>query len=159
MRKRIFCCVSTTTTRQIWTARWRSARTTGLLGWQIGADAQYNCDGWTIGLVGKAGVYVNFAERDLGLRDNAVNPDLIVRTEGNSSEIAFVGEAMLGITRHLGCGLRLRGGYQLMWMHGVALAPEQLGNTAGGAGFAPPSVDVDGSIFYDGGYVGLEWHR
>ena len=130
-----------------------------LLGLQVGADAQYGCGGWCVGVTTKAGAYLNFAERDVFLRDQGQAQTLTVDREANDTEFAFVAEAVFGISRHLGCGVKLRGGYQVMWMQGMALAPEQLGNTAGGAAFAPPALDTDESILYDGGYVGLEWHR
>jgi len=126
-----------------------------LLGLQGGATYSYGCDGWCFDATGTIGGYANFAERDYLIDDGIVPANNLMR-ETNDIEFAFVGQLQFGITRHLGCGLKLRGGYELMWIEGLALAAEQTGDTTGGA---LPAFDVDGSILYDGGYIGLEWHR
>ena len=127
-----------------------------LLGLQAGADYVHGCNGWCYTAYGRAGLFVNFAERDITIRDPAfmANND---EGEAHDTELAFVGQLGVGITRHLGCGLKLRGGYEVMWIDGLVLAAEQLGT--GGAGFMLPAIDPNGDTLFDGGYVGLEWNR
>ena len=127
-----------------------------LLGIQAGADYTRGCNGWCYSAWGRAGIYANFAERDISITDED-EPLNDVTGESNDTEFAFAGQLGVGLTRHLGCGIKLRAGYELLWINGLALAAEQPG-TAGG-GFMLPRIDTDGDILYDGGYVGLEWNR
>lgn len=131
-----------------------------LLGLQCGGEwTRGNCK-WCVSASGKAGMYINFAERDYDIRDSVlptnIIPNAAVRGETSDMEIAVATELRLGVTRHLGCGLKLRGGYELLWINGVALAPEQLGTTTP---MTLPAFDTDGDVLYDGGYIGLEWSR
>jgi hypothetical protein len=49
-----------------------------------------------------------------------------------------------------------RGGYQALWLTGVALAPEQIDNVALGSR-SQTTVNEDGSVFYHGPYAMLEF--
>ena len=73
--------------------------------------------------------------------------------EANDTDVAFVGQLGVGLTRHICHGIKLRAGYEVLWIDGMVLAAEQL--TTGGV----RPVNSGGDILYDGGYVGLEWHR
>ena len=123
-----------------------------LLGLQGGANYSRGCNGWCYTAYGRAGLFVNFAERDFRIRDEGF-PDNNAVGENNDTEFAFVGQIGVGLTRHLGYGLKLRGGYELLWIDGLTLAAEQLG----AGGLAP--MNTNGETLYDGGYLGLEWTR
>ena len=126
-----------------------------LYGAQTGADvALWNRGGpLTVNGIVKAGIYGNSADSDI----YSFNQDGDVITDGDagSSHAAFVGDlsfvATYQVTRHFA----LRGGYQLLWLDGVALAS----NTAllGDQQTSNDVIDTDGSLFYNGALVGGEF--
>ena len=126
-----------------------------LLGIQGGADYTRGCNGWCYSVMSRVGIFANFTERDIRITD--VPPAMPRFNESTDTEFAFVGQLGVGLTRHLGCGIKLRGGYELLWIDGLTLAPEQIGTPATPAGF--PNVNSNGDTLYDGGYLGLEWSR
>jgi hypothetical protein len=96
------------------------------------------------GLV-KAGIYANHAS----LTNSIDAGRLVLSQSANTDHTAFVGEASVaGVVQVTKC-LALRAGYQLLWLEGVALAPQiQLSRH--------PGVNTDGSPFYQGLFVGLQ---
>lgn len=115
-----------------------------LYGWQIGADAGLLSLGERFRLMSiiKAGIYGNHADWE-----QRIVAAGIPMTDGNEfGHTAFVGQidllGTLRITEH--CALR--GGYQVMWLEGVALAMESL--------VAPP--EATGDVFFHGATAGLE---
>lgn len=75
--------------------------------------------------------------------------------------VSFHSEMKLGASWQVGRHLALRGGWQLLWIEGVALAPEQLATTALGdsrveGSPAAADVDTDGGAFYHGPYLTIE---
>ena len=77
--------------------------------------------------------------------------------------LGIYGEAGLNLRYQVTCRLALRAGYQVMFIDGVALAPDQIRTTSlGNASSIPPTINAgsvanDGTLFYDGGDAGLEW--
>jgi hypothetical protein len=68
--------------------------------------------------------------------------------------MAFLGEVELSSTLQITHWLAATGGFQGMWLEGVALAPGQVPVSNPGAGTA--TVNMDGSLFYHGGFLRLE---
>ena len=130
-----------------------------LFGVQAGGVFSRTCGRWTFGATAKAGVFANFSEADFSIleADGTALP-FADRVSLDSGEGSFVGEAILGVDYCLGAGFSLRAGYQLTWLHGVALASEQFSNADYQTGFAP-TFNADGQVLYDGGYLGLGWTR
>lgn len=126
-----------------------------LVGFQVGAVF----DRWVTprlswNLIGKAGGFVNFTRQSTYL---AAEQDTLVYRDftDHDEELAFVGEVGVNLTYHLTRCLALTAGYQLLWVDGLALAPEQLDYTN-----TPTSgtrVDADGDLFFNGGYVGIRF--
>jgi len=125
-----------------------------LYGFQFGADScmwQRGC----LSLDGKlrAGVYSN----------RAVNSVLHVSgtgawaTRARQCQTSFLGELGLTGTCQLSDDWALKAGYQVMWLEGVALAPDQIGASNPVAGVA--RVDTRGGVFYHGAVIGLEFSR
>jgi hypothetical protein len=125
-----------------------------LFGGQVGLDAMLWEVGpnWSLTGVAKAGVYGNDADA-LTTTAGIIGPlPLIAATGGQAS---FVGEVGLNARYRWTDRLTLIGGYNVLWITGVALAPEQLATTNITTGLA--AVNSDGSLFYHGANLGLEY--
>ncbi|BBO31999.1 hypothetical protein PLANPX_1611 [Lacipirellula parvula] len=126
-----------------------------LYGAQTGADvALWNRGGrLTVNGIVKAGVYGNSADSNIYEIDN--DGDVLSDGGASSSHVAFVGDLSFVATYQVTPHFALRGGYQLLWLDGVALAS----NTAL---LAKKEIDknvigTDGSLFYNGALVGGEF--
>ena len=70
-----------------------------------------------------------------------------------SGDVGFVGEIDLFGTYPICNHVALQGGYQLLWIDGIALATDQAVNaTATGSG---TGIDTNGSLFYHGATMAL----
>jgi putative beta barrel porin BBP7 len=126
-----------------------------LYGVQIGSRYR-GCSGgyWSWETTGKAGIYGNDMEQSQAPIVDF--PAFVFRTRRGSdeSDVAFVGELNATAIYHLSRMWGLRAGYNLIWIEGVALAPEQLDFTN-----TPDSgrklVD-GGGVFLHGVNVGVE---
>jgi hypothetical protein len=116
-----------------------------LYGGQLGVDVSLwnRASPLSVNGVLKGGVYGNFADRDLALIFNGVP---VVGVEDDDSDVAFVGDIGIAAAYPLSDHVALRGGYQLLWIDGVALADEQ----------DSQDFDTSGDVFYHGALVGLE---
>ena len=124
-----------------------------LVGFQLGARLERqtsSCFRWYGGA--KAGVYGNMAKQNTWLGD--VNNSIVLRNFSNSEEdVAFIGELDLGLACQLSRCFSINAGYRVLWVEGVALAPEQLDLTT--TDTSGSGLNDNGGVFYDGGYVGL----
>lgn len=122
-----------------------------MLGLQLGLDTylwsygRFSLEGY-----GKAGIYSN----DSDARTTTVGIGLPVVT-ASEDQAAFVGELALTAVYDISQRWSLRGGYQMLWLDGVALAPEQLDNMNIGTGVA--TVDVGQTAFYHGVNLAAEF--
>ena len=101
--------------------------TNNLYGAQIGSRIRSyrGCWGWE--LTGKAGLFANDAsQRQLIVDELGVNDFMLRNASGNGSGTAFVGELGLSTLVRLSDSCGFRGGYNLLWVQGLALAPDQL---------------------------------
>lgn len=97
----------------------------------------------------RAALYANRAATDV-LADN-----FVVGTAADRDRAAAVSvEASLIATYQLTDNLAIRGGYQALWLSGIALAPSPLGAPSTGAVAAANTASAD--LLYHGGLVGLE---
>jgi hypothetical protein len=101
---------------------------------------------------GKAGLYYNDATQSQTVIDF---PNFVVRQAASSNQnLAFVGELNCTLVRQLTNYWYVRGGYNLIWIDGVALAPNQLDftltNTSG------TTTNTGGTMFLHGVNVGFE---
>ena len=125
-----------------------------LYGFQIGADAllfEY-MERFRIRGIAKTGIFYDAAGQSTGFSDPAGLGVLNAGDNGNHT--SFLGELGVLCSYRLSKHAALRGGYQLMWIDGVALATRQIPNTDLGAGTA--AIDTTGGVFYHGANVGLE---
>jgi hypothetical protein len=94
----------------------------------------------------KAGIYHNSADF------YGAAPQAAQQVDVNDGHVAFSGDVFLGANYYLTNWLALRAGYQVMWIEGVALLPEQADNVDLAVG---GDLDMGGSPIYHGGYVGV----
>jgi len=132
---------------------WSSNTTNSLYGVQIGLDGKilklgcFSLDG-----VIKTGIYDNYATQSTGVSiKKAVYP-----SEATTNQVAFVGEAGLTIKYQVVHDLELKAGYELLWLDGIALAPEQIPKTSA----APNDVhalgiDSGANVLFQGFTCGL----
>lgn len=117
----------------------RSRRTRGRYGWEA---------------TGKFGIFGN----DMRQRQSVTDfPDFPLRptVSGSSGGVAFVGETNLTALYRLTQIWNLRAGYSLLWIEGLALAPDQLdfdfASASGGS-----QLHNGGAMFLHGVNVGIE---
>lgn len=128
-----------------------------LSGFQIGADALLWDDGnmFTLSGVAKTGIYyVEANASTVGALGPA--PATIVAGRSSAEEVAFVGEFGLDSTLMLTRSLRLRTGYRVIYVDGIAAASSLVSHSDALAASTPMRVHADNSILYHGLNVGLE---
>lgn len=123
-----------------------------LYGGQVGAEVFFGArgkirlDGWA-----KAGIFGTDAHSDYSFSD-IVFPFNGFNAAGRQGQVSFVGDLGLTASYRLTDHIVLRGGYQLLWIDGVALASDQF-NVQPVDGFG---VGTTGGAFYHGALAGLE---
>jgi hypothetical protein len=120
-----------------------------LLGFQVGADGVlYDMGRFRFDGIAKAGIYGNLAQNQSAIVGIPVPGALAFSHD--TTDLAFEADARIGGTYFLTDRFAVRGGYQVMWLEGVALAAEQIAVTDWGN---LRGVDTSGSPFYHGAYV------
>ena len=126
-----------------------------LYGLQLGAALERECGcRLTLGSVVKAGLFYADKSYSVDFQDagNFPNPATAFSVQDDSA--GFMGEIDLRATYRLNSWLRLRAGFEMLWLEGVALAPAQYQfNYANINANTPLS---SGGFFAYGGYCGLE---
>jgi hypothetical protein len=128
--------------------------TNDLVGGQLGLIAGTYCTplvSWN--LVGKAGVYANMGKQSTLLRDDN-NTVLLRDFTTRDEEIAFIGELNANIAYDFHPNAALTVGYSLVWLDGVALAPEQLDFTT--TATSGSAINQNGGVLFNGLSVGLQ---
>jgi hypothetical protein len=124
-----------------------------LYGGQVGAEVFFGArgnlrlDGWA-----KAGIFGNDAYSDYAYRDNAFAAN-DVNAAGRQGQVSFVGDLGLTASYRLTHHIVLRGGYQMLWIDGVALGSDQFKVQPVNGGFG---IGTTGGTFYHGALAGLE---
>ncbi|OHB75715.1 MAG: hypothetical protein A2W31_09895 [Planctomycetes bacterium RBG_16_64_10] len=130
-----------------------------LVGFQLGSDL-FACvlPGLMLGGDLKAGIYGNHARQKTTVDATDLVPDLF--ESASDDEAALVAEGSVMVLYQFRPWLSLRGGYELLYLDGVALAPENFNAVAP---FPPLNasrsvqINVNGDAFYHGLTAGLEW--
>lgn len=138
-----------------------SGTTNQLNGVQATLDVTFlESEYFTIGGYGKAGVFHNKARGSIAETYQSLNNSLSTYTRSLSdsqNRVAFAGNLGVNATVFLRENLRLFGGYELMYLSGVALAPDQSnGIQTSLANVTSLSLQSHGQAFYYGGRVGFE---
>lgn len=122
-----------------------------LYGFQVGAESAL----WNVGPVQldgfiKAGAFGNFIRSRMQAEGTYLDPTDVRAT---SSRASFLGELGLTATYHIGEHWSVHGGYELMWLEGVALA----GNSVAALQQYSDNMLYNGSAFYHGAVAGMEF--
>jgi hypothetical protein len=131
--------------------------TNALTGLQIGGDL-WVClfPGLRLGGELKAGVFGNHMNANTIIGVNTGADPFVENLDGN--DVSFVGEANILATYRLNDQWTLRGGYNFVFVDGVALAPENFNPVPP---FGPltrtPFINDNGNVFYHGWNAGLEF--
>jgi hypothetical protein len=128
-----------------------------LTGFQLGGDLWATIiPGLQIGTEGKAGIYGNRVKQTTTVDALSMPDGFYERVK--DSRASFVGEAGFMGTWRLNQHLSLRGGYQMVYVDGVALAPDNFNAEPpllqGGR---EPLLHDKGFVFYHGFTGGVEW--
>ena len=113
-----------------------------------------------IGGYAKAGVYHNRARGSVSevYQNFENNQSLYTRSFSDSqNRVAFAGNLGITGTIFLRDNLRLFGGYELMYLSGVALAPDQNGGISTSiANMTSLNLQSHGQALFHGGRIGFE---
>jgi hypothetical protein len=123
-----------------------------LYGAQIGADvAILRCDRFSIDWFGKAGIYGNSADQTTTTTGIG---GAVPRLSARNSQTAFLGEMDLSLRYEITEHWSVLGGYRVIWLDGIALAPNQAltSNIATGAA----TLDNHSQPIYHGFTVAAE---
>ncbi len=143
---------------------WYNLKTRNYMtGAQLGGDV-WMCllPGLRVGLDGKMGIYGNNVKVDTfmeGVDPYDPDPDNRYRVfigpeKLGNDKVSFIGELQLLLTYQISHNFTLRGGYQMLFVEGVASAMDNFNPTI--TERVPSMVD-GGSLFYDGFTAGAEW--
>lgn len=121
-----------------------------MYGFQLGTEMKIWDRGGPLTILGtgKAGVYYNDTDQ------TALLPTFPSALAARENQTSFVGEIEFMAVYQLSRHVALRGGYQMLWLGSVALAPEQIDSTDFGLGVA--AVNTGGNAFYQGFAGGVE---
>jgi hypothetical protein len=125
-----------------------------LFGAQIGARMVRHCNRWGWDATGKIGLFGNDAEQHQFVSD--FPPGFFLRPPRSDSagQVSMVTDFNVSIVYKLNCTWSIRAGYNVMWIEGVATAPDQLDFTD--TLTSGSSVVSNGGLFLHGANVGLE---
>ena len=129
---------------------WQTHANNHLIGLQVGSDITLRrSERFRANVAMKIGLYNNHASQ---MSRSGQAGTVALTSEDDLA--AYVGEIDFTAAWQISTHLAIRGGYQLMWIDNVALAPQQINynNLVTGAG----TLYTDGQIFAHGASVGLE---
>lgn len=131
-----------------------------LVGYQIGMELDFQQADWRLGAVLKGGPYVNFTDQTSQATilqpATGTTATTILRDEHRSANVAaLVAEINLHGAYYFRPNLAVRAGYDIMWLNSVSHAPSQLTFFPSN----PPRLASGGSLFLQGGTLGIEWLR
>src|SRR3990170_4547352 len=132
--------------------------TNHLIGVQLGGVGTYRFNpSFDLGLRFNAGLFANIAKQRSHLvndLDDIPDSDDIEKKSKSRTNAAGVAEAGLFATWNFNPNIALTAGYQILYLAGLALAPEQLASCNCQGAFS--QLDTSGSAFYHGPSVGLK---
>lgn len=132
-----------------------------MTGFQMGGDA-WICilPGLSIGFDGKAGIYGNNSNQrtTMDSDDTLTGFQGLVDERVSGNQLSFIGEANVMATYRLNHQFTIRGGYQLLFIEGVATALDNFNEKNPTVG--PPRtafLNNSANLLYHGFSIGAEW--
>lgn len=123
-----------------------------LYGGQLGVEGTlWRAGGFHIDGFGKAGLFANPARQTI-TTESLLFP--VSSLSASNSTLAFAGELALNASYDVTRWLTIQAGYEVFWLTGIALAPNQL--TVNNLATNQAGINTNGSIFYHGAYAGLQ---
>ncbi len=136
------------------TSVYRIHTNNNLFGAQVGSRLQRRYKQLSWEAIGKVGIFGNaanqFGDSIVDLSGDPIRPT----RSANSGQVAFVGDLNLTGICPINHVWGLRAGYNLIWIEGVALAPNQLDFT--NTSTSGTRLSTNGGVFLHGLNVGLE---
>jgi hypothetical protein len=106
-----------------------------------------------VSLDAKAAMLVNFCEQQSFV---ATNLFPLGGEQLRDDALALVTDAGVGLAFDVNCWFSITGGYRVMYVDGVALAPKNFNTELPLSGVRTPFLDHNGSILYHGAHLGAE---
>ncbi len=141
---------------------WTTSTRNDMIGPQIGGGLLRKTRRWEAGIDGKIGLLINSASLDGRIVVNdpvfpierfapVTNPDNSFKLR--STSLAVAGDVHLNMTYRLTPSTKMRFAYDFIWVGGLALAPEQFGQSTI---IGPGEVNNRGVSFFGGPSFGME---
>jgi hypothetical protein len=99
----------------------------------------------------ETGVYNNYAANNFSLTSSTGGQ---IPGGGSASQADFVGDINVTAAYHFGEHVAIRGGYELLWVEGLALASKQAAIAT--ANHTQNAISTAGHLFYNGATFGLD---
>lgn len=120
-----------------------------LLGVQVGRLMRVaDVGGFRSRIFAKGGVYYNFV--DTSIQSSFLDPPI----QDRDYDVAFIGEFGIDVAWCINDRLRIRAAYEIIGVSQVATSTDQIAVSDLSVGVA--GINTNG-LFFDGGYVGIEW--
>jgi hypothetical protein len=129
---------------------------TNLFGMQLGGRGRVEWERWAIESWAKAALAGTALSQSQDPIFNAATPDPPVRSARSASEggVGFIGDINATLVYKLSDGWALRAGYNLIWLSGVALAPNQF--DFGDLPTSGTGLNGGAGLFLHGANLGVE---
>ncbi len=132
-----------------------------MTGFQLGGDA-WICilPGLSIGFDGKAGIYGNNSNQKTTMESNDTLTGFrgLVNERETGDQLSFLGEANVMASYRLNHQFTIRGGYQLLFIEGVATALDNFNEKNPTVGPPrTPFLNNSSNLLYHGFSIGAEW--
>lgn len=130
--------------------------TTNLFGMQLGGRGRLEWERWAVESWAKAALAGTMMSQSQDPIFNAATPDPPIRTARSANEtgVGFIGDINATLVYKLADGWALRAGYNLIWLSGVALAPNQF--DFGDLPTSGTGLNGGAGVFLHGGSLGVE---
>ncbi len=126
-----------------------------LVGFQLGSELGVCLlPGLNVTAEFKAGIYGNRASQDTTISSTSIAPPLVEAAD--TEDAALVSEAGAYLIYQIHPLMKLRAGYQALFLDGIALAAENFNSQPPFAGSRTVSINDNGNAFAHGGLFGME---
>lgn len=136
------------------TSAYRVSTDNDLYGTQIGARYRICRGSWNWEATGKTGIYANHMTQEQAPIIDFPNFEFRSGRSSDETDVAFVSDLNLTAIYQLNCVWGARIGYNVIWLEGVALAPDQIDFT--NTQRSGRQLVDGGGVFLHGVNVGLE---